>query len=338
MRALVTGGTGFVGSNLVAGLTARGISVRVLHRAGSSVAALAGLAYDDAIGDVLGSADELIAAVSGCDWVFHAAAIADYWRRSPADLYRVNVEGTRNVLAAARHAGVARFVFTSSIAAMGNPPAGQRLDETSTFAMRPARFRYGHSKHLAEIEVQRAVTAGLPAVIVNPGIVIGARDLNLGAGSLILEAGRGRLRVAPPGGATFVAVTDVVRTHLAAAEVGRIGERYIVPGTDLRYRDAFRVICDVVGLARPPRVLPRWTRPILTAGLAGARAVAGRRVPIDTTQLRLSFATIYADGGKATDELSVTATPLRDAVQAAYAWYRDNGYLPPARRRAELGV
>ena len=327
MLALVTGGIGFVGSNLVAALTNRGIGVRVLRRPASSMVGLDGLACEVCVGDVLDSVDTLAAAMAGCTWVFHTAAISDYWRyRRRNRLYRANVEGTHNVLAAALRAGVERLVLTSSIAALGVPAPGRQLADR--FNLRPRRFPYGHSKHLAECELRRAVAAGLAAVTVNPTVVIGPRDVNRISSAMIVEAARGRLRVAAPGGTNFVGVADVAQGHVAAAERGRVRERYILAGENLSFRDAFATVCDIVNRPGPVVVLPRWTIPVAAAAVGVARFVVGPRLPIDGKQMRLSSAAIYADGSKARKELGVPCTPLRAAVQSAHDWYLENHYLP----------
>lgn len=329
MRALVTGATGFVGANLVAALVGRGIEVRVLRRSSSSLAALAGLGFETRIGDVLDGVDSLAAAMAGCDWVFHTAAVSDYWRhRRRQRLYRTNVDGTGNVAAAALRAGVQRFVYTSSIAALGVPTPGRCLTESDHFNMSPRRFPYGHSKHLAEVELGGAVAAGLPAVTVNPSAVIGPRDVNRISSAMVIEAARGRLGlVAPPGGTNFVSVADVADGHIAAADRGRVGQRYILAGDNLGFRQAFATVCDIVGRPGPALQLPRWTIPVAATAVGAARAVVGPRLPIDENQMRLSAFEIYADHTKAQRELGFAPTPFRAAAQAAYDWYRENGYL-----------
>ena len=329
MLAFVTGGTGFVGSNLVAALIERGIGVRVLRRSTSSLVGLDGLACETCVGDVLDGVDTLTTAMAGCTWVFHTAAISDYWRhRGRKRLYRTNVEGTRNMLAAALRAGVERFVLTSSLAAMGLPAPGQTLTEADHFDLPPRRFPYGYSKHLAECELRRSVDAGLAAVAVNPSVVIGPGDVNRIESAMFVQAARGQLRVAAPGGTNFVAVGDVVQGHIAAAERGRVGERYILAGENLSFRDAFTTVCDVAGQPGPRVVLPRWTIPVAAAAVGAARFVVGPRLPIGGTQMRLSSIGIYADGGKARTELGVPCTPFRTAAQSAYDWYQENNYLP----------
>ncbi|HEX7323514.1 MAG TPA: NAD-dependent epimerase/dehydratase family protein [Mycobacterium sp.] len=328
VRALVTGGTGLVGSNLVAGLIDHGVDVRVLCQPAVSTSALDGLDCQAHAGDVLDGVDALAAAMDGCAWVFHVAAISDYWRYRGHDrLYRTNVEGTRNMLAAALRSGVQRFVLTSSIGALGVPAPGHQLTEADEFNLRPRRFPYGYSKHLAEGELRRAVAAGLPAVAVNPSVIIGPRDVNGINSAMFVEAAHGRLRIAPPGGTNFVSVADVVFGHIAAAERGRVGERYILAGENLSFRDAFGAVCEMVGRPQPKVVLPRWAIPVLASAVAAARAVVGPRLPIDAKQMRLSAVGIYADGGKARRELGVPLTPFRTAIGDAYDWYREHHYF-----------
>jgi dihydroflavonol-4-reductase len=327
MRALVTGGTGFVGANLVAALGQRGITVRVLRRESSPLTALDGLTYEDVLGDILDPQDALVAAMDGCDWVFHVAAVSDYWRKRTEQLYKVNVEGTVNVLEAARSAGVKRFVFTSSLAALGLPSNGQPLDESSHFNLEPERFPYAHSKQLAEQEVFRAAESGLDAVIVNPSVVLGPRDVNQISGSIIVQAASGRLFFYPPGGVNYVAVEDVAAGHIAAAEHGRTGERYVLAGENLKHREALTVVCEVVDKRPPVIPLPKLVLPFASLGVSAARILAGKRIPLDENQVWLSGQDIFADGSKALEEFEMPNTPFRESVQRAYDWYNIHGYI-----------
>lgn len=327
LQVFITGGTGFVGANLVAGLNARGVTPRVLHRPTSSQQALAGLAYESVLGDVLDPAAKLAEAMAGCDWVFHVAAVADYWRQQPDWIYRVNVDGTQNVLLAARLAGVQRVVFTSSLAALGVPAPGEMLTESSLFNVPSQVWPYGHSKHLAEQAVRKAVDAGISAVIVNPSIVLGPRDVNQISGSIIVEAARGLAKINLPGGTNYVAVQDVVAGHIAAAEKGRPGERYILGQANLPHAQAVATICEVLG-KRPPRLnLPRWSLPAAALGVRAARFVLGNRVPFDENQVRMLGVFIYADTTKAVQQLDLPQTPFRQTVMEAADWYRRHGFI-----------
>jgi len=326
MRALVTGATGFVGANLVAALAERGHAVRILRRSTSRLDALAGLEYEEAIGDIL-DADTLRQAMAGCDWVFHTAGAADYWRSSLERLYRVNVDGTRQVMAAALEAGVARVVYTSSVAALGAPPDGKLGDESMEFNLRPEEFRYGHSKYLAEREVMAAVKRGLPAVIVNPCVILGPRDVNLISGSLVREVYHRWVPVALPGGMNLVDVEAVVAGHIAAAECGRVGERYILGGVNLTHLETLRLVAQIVGQRPPVGVIPRAAVPLLAALLALVQMVWPRPLPMSVEQLHLSTRYFFFDSSKAERELGLPPTSPTETIRKTFQWYNEHGYL-----------
>lgn len=330
MRVLVTGGTGFLGSHIVAALVARGDAVRVLRRADSRLDALAGLPVEFVIGDLC-DVDAVTRAVAGCDVVFHVAALSSYWRARREQVYRVNVEGTRVVMEACLRAGVGRVVHTSSIAAIGIPPRGVLGTETTPFDQLSMTFAYADSKHRAEASVLAAVAQGLPAVIVNPATVMGAGDHYMISGSMIVEFVRGHVPVVPPGGVCVVDVAAVVQGHLAAAERGRIGERYILGGENLSHRQIVALIAEVAGRRAPRLVAPAW----VLGPLAGAVEVfnrLSRRPPmVSSEQVRLSMVDFFFDSRKAVRELGYPMLPFRGAVERAYAWYRDHGYFDGVR-------
>ncbi len=334
MKALVTGSTGFVGANLVEGLTAAGHEVRALHRSSSRLDALADLHYEPVIGDVLDRAS-LTQAMQGVDWVFHVAAVSDYWRQAgTAWLYRVNVGGTRTVLEAASAVGVRRVVFTSSAAALGAPLDGTHwssvplLNETTGFNLHPTLSPYGHSKHLAEQVVREFVIHGLDVVIVNPTVILGPRDLNLISGSLILATFRRQIPVIPPGGVNYIDVADVAAGHIAAAELGQPGERYILGAHNLTHCQAVKIIAQVVGVRPPHWKLPK----ALMSPLAVAVDLFNRAWPgeplTDGNQVRLMKYTLFFDTSKARRELRLgPPTPFSTSVERTFRWYQRNGYL-----------
>ncbi|MGH2627033.1 MAG: NAD-dependent epimerase/dehydratase family protein [Anaerolineales bacterium] len=321
---LVTGATGLLGSALCRSLIALGHPVRALHRPTSSLILIEGLPVTRISGDVL-QPETLPLAVEGAEWVFHAAAEAAHWRR-PADLIRTAVDGTRNVLEAARRAGVRRAVLTSSLAAMGVPGRGGLLDETSEFNLPPDRFPYGYAKRQSEIEALWIGASGLPVVIVNPGAILGPGDLHRIGGSLVIEMARGWARVWTDGGANYVHIDDVVRGHMAAMQRGLPGERYILGGENLTHREAFAILSQITG--RPP---PRIRIPgALIEPAATAVDLLGPlfRLPIDGNLLRLSRYFFFCDTTKSRRDLDLPPPrPFRQAAQEAYDWYRAQGVL-----------
>lgn len=326
MKALVTGGTGFVGSHVVRTLHEAGHQARVLHRSSSKLDALNGVPFESAIGDILDE-ESLKAACSGCDWVFHVAAVADYWRADKAKMFEANVEGTRRILRAARATGVERVVFTSSAAAIGPRADGQPADESIPFNLPPERFPYGYSKVQAEAVVGEAVKAGQDIVIVNPVIVMGPGDLNMISGSYIVQIKHmGALVPVTPGGISVIDARDVAQMHLAAAERGRTGERYILGTANYTHREWYGMIADTVGARRPFLPVPGFVLPLAAAGIDVARRL-GIETPIDADQARLGATNIYFDPAKAWRELGPPKIDMHQSLHDTYGWYQEHGFL-----------
>lgn len=326
MRVLVTGGTGFVGSQLIAALIKRGDTVRVLRRANSKTLALDGLTVEHAFGDIL-EPEAVAAAVAGCEVVYHVAALSSYWRAQRPQIYRVNVEGTRSVMEACLRAGVPRVVHTSSVAAIGIPRDGRPADETMIFDRLSATFAYADSKHRAEEEVYRAIDRGLSAVIVNPAAVYGAGDHNLISGSMVVEMARRSVPCVPPGGLCVVDVEAVAQGHIAAAERGRVGERYILGGENLTLRQIAATICDIVGRRAPRWAVPAWMLYPAALVVDGINRLNFGPPVISGEQIRLAAFNIFFDSSKAVRELNYPLLPFRDAAKKAYLWYKEHGYL-----------
>jgi len=327
-KALVTGSTGFLGANLVAGLNARNVDVIGLRRKNSPEDAIEGLKLTFVVGDIL-DPDSLVSAMKDVDWVFHAAAVADYWRTPEDVIYKVNVDGARNVLDAAHKAKVKKVVMTSSSAALGMPTKQRPvLDETDTFTMPPKEFPYGHSKHVAEQVMKEYVEKGLDAVAVLPVGVIGPRDLKFNAGELIAQALKPTLPFIPmpQGGINFVDVRDCVDGHIAAAEKGRKGERYLLGGHNMTHRETMATVNEVLGTNLPILETPGWLLGPL-AELVGLLKKLGAKLPLDKGRVLHSKEYIYYSNAKAVKELGLKARPFAESVRDAYLWYAENNYL-----------
>ncbi len=326
MLALVTGGTGFVGSHMVRTLLEAGHRVRVLHRANSKLSALEGLTFESAIGDIL-DADSLRLACEDVAWVFHVAAVADYWRADQTHMFKVNVDGTRNVLDAARGAGVRRVIHTSSAAAVGLRPDGKPADEHVAFNLPPQRFPYGYSKLLSERVVAEAVAKGQDIVTVNPVVVIGPGDLKMISGTFITQVRQsGLLTPVTSGSVALVDVRDVTRWQLVAAEQGRRGERYILGSVNISYRTWYAMIADVVGVPRPLIHMPDFVLPA-AAHVVEIGSRFGLRFPVDANQIRLSSRHVIFDYARTWAELGNPHIDIATSLYDTYSWYRAHGYM-----------
>jgi dihydroflavonol-4-reductase len=303
-----------------------GHTARVLHRATSRLTALEGVPFESAIGDIL-DGEALRAACAGCEVVYHVAAVADYWRADQAKMFEANVEGTRAVLKAARQAGVRRVVFTSSAAAVGLRDDGQPADERDDFTLPPRRLPYGYSKALAEGVVQSAVKRGQDVVIVNPVVVMGPGDLNMISGNFVTQIRQlGVLVPVPSGGVAVTDVRDVARWHLAAAERGQTGERYILGTANYAYSAWFAMIADTVGVDRPFFTPPDKLLPLAASAIDFAR-IFRIPTPIDANQTRLGPRNIFFDYSKAWSAFGPPQVDMLQSLQDTYRWYVERGYI-----------
>jgi len=311
MRALVTGATGFVGAALVRELLDDGVAVRALARPTADLCNLAGLPVSIVTGDLLDEAS-LRTAMDGCAWVFHVAAYYGTADRDADLMYSVNVDGTHNILKAAGAAGVQRIVHCSTIGTIGRTSDGSLPDEKTPFNLWQTASHYARSKYQAECAALEAAAAGLPVVVVNPCAPIGPRDIKpSSSGQRIIDVLHGKLPSFLDGGINHIAVHDVARGHILAAQHGRIGQRYILGNRNLVLNDFLDLVERASGMrvARPPR---RWNPlGVLRSGRAGAGAK-----PL----------ALVCTCSKAISELGLPQTPLDAAFTQAVQWFRENGY------------
>jgi len=323
MRALVSGASGFVGAAVARALLAAGWQVRVLLRANSNRSNLAALAVEPVLGDLV-DAGSLAAALADCEVLFHVAADYRLWTPEPQLLYRSNVEGTRNILAAARRAGVKRTVYTSSVATLGLREDGRASDESDLATLEQMIGHYKRSKFLAEEVALQAARAGQDVVIVNPSTPIGPGDVKpTPTGQLVLDAARGRMPAYVDTGLNIVHVDDVAAGHLLAYQHGRSAERYVLGGTDLTLQQILAMIAVLTG-RRAPRVrLPHaLVLPIAYLAQGLARLTGGQtRVTVDG--VRMARHRMYFSSAKAARELGYQARPAQLALQDAVRWFLD---------------
>ena len=323
---LVTGATGFVGSHVVSRLLQRGRKVRVLIRPKSSLGNLKGLEVEVIHGD-LTDKSSVQAAVAGCRWVYHVAADYRLWVKDPSILYRVNVEGTRNVLTACGEARVERVVYTSTVGALGFGSNGHAADEETPVHLGQMIGHYKRSKFLAEAEAMAMARKGLPVVIVNPSTPVGSRDIKpTPTGQMIVDFLNGRMPAYVETGLNLIDVEDVAEGHLLAMERGRIGQRYILGYRNLTLREILEALAQVSGRPAPRIRLPHAVAFGVAALSTGASHLTGRppRVPWDA--VRMSAKKMFFDSQKAVRELALPQNPIQEALRKAVEWFRGNGY------------
>jgi len=334
MKALVTGGTGFLGAHIVRELLREGAAVKVLARPGSDRGNLAGVAVVVSEGD-LRDKPSLTKALNGCDTLFHAAADYRLWVKDPPAMYATNVDGTANILAAALAAGVEKVVYTSSVGTLGNPGDGTPGDETSPVSLAEMTGHYKKSKFLAERRAEAFVALGLPLVIVNPSTPIGPLDRKpTPTGKIIVDFLAGRLPAYLNTGLNLLPVEDCARGHILAARKGRIGEKYILGGEDTTLAGMFAMLAKISGVPAPRTCLPYV--PVLAAAWINAAlaALTGKEPLIPLAGVQMAKKLMYFSSKKAKMELGFETTSIFVALERAVAWFQANGYIKPINTEA----
>ena len=329
MRTFVTGGTGFVGSAVIRKLLAEGHEVRTLVRHGTNTRQLDGLNVERISGDLSDTA-ALREGMTGCEWVFHVAALYAYWGYSWDEFFQSNVEGTRRLMEAAQRSGLKRIVYTSSIATLGIPRDGAPGDEQTPVTLDDMLGYYKRSKFLAEEVVREFFQQGLPVVTVNPAAPVGVGDHKpTQTGKMILDFITGKMPAYVDTGLTIVDVDNVAEGHLLAMEKGKIGERYILGGENLSLKQVLDILAEVSGRPEVKIQIPR------TVALAWAYVDTGlarlnpRHIPAATPDaVRVSSKREYFSSAKAIRELGYHFDPAYIALRKAVEWYRQNGYAP----------
>ena len=325
---LVTGATGFLGSAVARSLVRRGVKVRALARASSPRDNLAQLSCEVVAGD-LTDRSSLVTAMRGVRYLFHVAADYRFWARDPSVILRANVDGTRNLMQEALAAGVERIVHTSSVATLAPATDGTSADETRTLSEDLAIGAYKRSKLVAERLVESMVSRQhLPAVIVNPSTPIGPRDIKpTPTGRIIVEAARGHIPAYVDTGLNLVHVNDVAQGHLLALARGKVGERYILGGSDVPLAQLLADIAKLVGRSPPRLRLPRRLMFPVAVAAQGIAHFTDREPLITVDGLRMARYRMFFTSAKAERELGYLARPYQDGLRDALEWFRAARYI-----------
>lgn len=327
-RVFVTGGTGFIGSRVATRLVSEGYDVRVLVRRSSALAPLAEcigrvtLVY----GDVTDAAS-LKGLFDGVEEVYHCAGLTYMGSRPNPMLQKINIDGTRNVLEEARKAGVRRVVHVSSITAVGIGARNRPMNEQSPWNFDRLGLEYARTKHVAEQVVADEVRKGLDCVIVVPAFVFGAGDINYNAGRIIKDIYNRRMPFYPLGGICVIDVEIVVDCILSAMQKGRTGERYIIGGDNVSYRELARTIMDITGVHQLTLPLPFWAARIIHRFIGKSRKRSKISKLFNMSMYAVASEHLYFDSSKAKRELGMRSEHYSMSLRRTFEFYRDHGML-----------
>jgi dihydroflavonol-4-reductase len=330
MTTLVTGAAGFLGSHVARQLVARGEEVRVLMRASSTNRAIADLSLEYVTGDLRDPAS-LDRAMKGIKRVFHVAADYRLWARRSQEIYDSNVGGTRNLLDAAKRAGVEQLIYTSTVATI----AVDRPEYPNEFTDARLEEMVGHykrSKWLAEQEVLNAAKAGLPVIVAMPTTPVGPWDWKpTPTGKIVLDFLNGKMPGYVETGLNFVGVEECAAGHLLVSEKGKVGERYLLGGENLTLKQMLDALAKITDLPAPRLKIPHG----LALGVAYANTVfsrlLGREPGIPVEGVKIAQHVMFVDCSRAKRELGFQAGPVAAALERAVRWYEANGYIAKGR-------
>lgn len=332
MTTLVTGAAGFLGSHVTRQLVARGEEVRVLMRASSTNRAIADLSLEYVTGD-LRDAPSLDRAMKGVKRVFHVAADYRLWAKRSRDIYDSNVEGTKNLLEAAKRAGVQQLIYTSTVAtlAVDRPEVP---NERTDAKLEEMVGHYKRSKWMAEQEALNAAKSGLPVIVAMPTTPVGPWDWKpTPTGKIIVDFLNGKMPGYVDTGLNFVGVEECAAGHLLVAEKGKVGERYLLGGENLTLKAMLDILAKITGLPSVYLKIPHG----LALGVAyvesGFSRLIGREPQIPVEGVKIAQHMMFVDCSRAPKELGFQPGSVTAALERAVRWYEANGYVSQRRAR-----
>lgn len=325
----VTGATGFIGSNLTRALINKGYEVRILLRKRAITKNVEGLPVEVFYGDIL-DRDSLLKAMKNADYVFHVAALFTFWYPTRDFIYKVNVEGTKNLMECAMKTGVKRVVYTSTAGTCGaKRTPDETVDENHPFNLQTLGDPYTNSKFYAENLVIEFANKGLDVVIVNPTAPVGMGDVKpTPTGLLFLKFLNREIPGYIEGGGNFVNVKDVAEGHILALERGRKGEKYILGGENLTMKEFLTRIARIAGIS-PPRFKIPYPVAWIYALYLEWKALFDKEHPPLVTRSVLKGAGYYlfVKCEKAMRELNYNPSPIDSGIREEISWFLSNGYI-----------
>ena len=319
MKALVTGANGLIGANLVRKLVAGGHEVRAFARDTSDMRSLVGLKIDIRHGDIL-KPETIAEAASGCDVMFHTAAVFAYWGRSAGELRTIAVDGTVNAVEAAHRSGVGRVVLTSSSVVFGSSIRPVARDESGEFRDQDAP-PYVVAKVEQELAAfRRAAELGLVLVAVCPTMTVGPHDYRLSpSNAVIVNYLADPFKITYPGGCNIVSASDVALGHIIAAESGKPGERYLLGSENLEWPAIHAMISEFCG-APGPHFRTNHTGSYLASAASEMLALLSRKDPISTRVQAKMVGRYYWYSHDRMTSMGFNPRPAREALAEAVSW------------------
>ncbi len=325
-KVFLTGGTGFIGGNLVTKLLAKGYKVKVLVR---NKELLEKHQWKDQVEVILGDIVEpetFSGKINDCEIIIHSAAIIGFWNRTWDKLHKVNVIGTKNILNEALKSKCKKFIHISSVAAIGYGENNEPINEEHPYNWGKHKICYMETKHEAELEVQKAIKNGLNVTMVNPANVWGVGD-HRGRRTSVIKAIKLGLPFYVNAGTNFVDVDAVCEAVINAINLGKCGKRYILGGENLTIKEFLGIIADEVNARKPFIILPKPPIVLFSYLQEVLGTVTGISPRPAASQLCFFGRNIYYDSSKAIKELKMPVISFKECIKKTVRFYRENNLL-----------
>ena len=327
---LVTGATGLLGTHLMMELLSRGERVRALVRPSAnrnSVEEVFRFCNNNLFeniewveGDVL-DIDSLEQAMQGCSHVFHCAAIVSYHPSERTEMYRVNAEGTANVINMALHLGNIKVGFVSSIAAIGKAKNNEQVDEESEWVENDMNTHYAITKQLSEMEFWRGIHEGIEGVAFNCGFIIGPGSFERSSPSLFRKLNEG-MRFYPPGGTGFIAVADAAWCIAELTLGPTTRERFILVTENRSMKEIFQLVAQSLGVKVPTQEAKPWILQVARIAEWLKEKTTGRKALVTRETVKNASLRFYYDSSKMQRATNLKSTPISEAIQQTAAYFR----------------
>lgn len=329
MKTLVTGGAGFIGSQVVKQLLEKGEEVKVLHLPNERMDNLKGLDVELIPGNVMDK-QEMLKAVSGCNKVFHLAAIYAFWMKNPQTMLDVNIKGTEHIMDACIEKGVEKVVYTSSVVRYAGQGEGKTITEESEFGLMKIGELYSLSKYLSHEVVVEYAKKGLDVSLVCPALPIGPGDIApTPTGKYFIGIIKNPVAFYSDTITNVADVRDIARGHILAMEKGQQGRSYILGGTRNTHMKEFVDLClKISGKRKPVFKLPKEAFVALGYFMEMYADFISQEAPMITSRIaKVNILNMQVDCSRAVNELGYTCRPIEESVKDAIQWFKENKYL-----------
>jgi len=326
-KVLVTGANGLLGANIVRQLSLLGYKPKAMLRKGSNILSLKGAEYELFEGEITNKND-VYKAIADCDFVIHSAAQTSQTLPNIDAYTQVNIEATKTIIEACKKFNIKRFVFVSTANCFTNGTIENPGDETSKFMPWLVDSGYAYSKFIAQLRsLKEFIDNGFPAIVVNPTFMIGAYDAKPSSGKLLLHGYNSRIVFYPPGGKSFVDAEYAANAICNALTIGKVGEAYLLAGTNITYRDFFRIVEKQSGKRKILIPIPSIALSAIGRIFSAIENIFSVSLPLNKVNARLLSLDNYFSSSKAVAELELQKTNIDNAVAKSIKWFKVNGVI-----------